>query len=744
MLDGCVVVFDAQKGVEAQSETVWRQAEKYGVPRLVFINKMDVVGANFANAVDEVRERLEGHPLALTIPIGSGSIKDSQTPFEGVIDLIEMKAIHYTATDQGKTYVSTEVPEPFLAEAKKWREQLFDKLTEHDEKDLITSSILEGKAVGSEQIYQLLREQTLRRLIQPVLCGSGREHIGIQLLMDAITRYLPSPLDRPPVEGTHPKKPDKKEKRKPDPKDPFSALVFKVVADKHGDRFFLRVYSGKLKTQSRVYNPGKDAKELVSKIYHVHADPKRNLEEVDEAVAGDIVALVGLRDSITGDTLCDSQHPILLEAIHFAESVVSQSVEPQSSADKDRLVATLESLRREDPTFVWKVDADTGQTLISGMGMLHLEIKRHRMERDFNLKVRVGKPYVSFRETLREKRQAKGGVARLETYVDVELHPVQSDTPALPVVRESADFPDIPLALREAARQGVAGALQSGELGFPVINVEARITGYTVDQQLTTDIAVQGAAADAVNKALRGNIVLLEPVMHLEVTLPEEYLGQVTSDLNVPRGNCATTHAGKTPDDRGLRPSSCHVRLLGQSAQFVAGACGMDNGAPHIRSSALMRSYAAFWVKDWINMAEKITKRADDYSQWYLDIVQHAGLAENSDVRGCMVIKPHGYAIWEKMQRASIACSRTRATRTLISPSLFLSLSWPGKRRWQPGLPRSAPSSRITGSKPFPVRASRSIPKPSWKKSSSSGRHPKRSSGTPTRIGFRAIAISRC
>jgi elongation factor G len=535
VLDGAVVVFDAQKGVEAQSETVWRQAEKYGVPRLVFVNKMDVVGANFANALDEVRERLEGRPVALTLPIGSGSIKDSQTPFEGVIDLIEMKAVYYTAADQGKTYLAKEIPEPLLEEAKKWREQLFDKLTEHDEHDLITSAILEGQDIASEQVYRLLREQTLKGLIQPVLCGSGREHIGIQLLMDAITRYLPSPLDRPPVEGTNPKKPDKKEKRKPDPKEPFSALVFKVVADKHGDRYFLRVYSGKLKTQSRVFNAGRDFKELVSKIYHIHADPKRNLEEVDEAVAGDIVALIGLRESITGDTLCDGQHPILLEAIHFAESVVSQSIEPQSSADKDRLVATLEALRREDPTFVWKVHTDTGQTLISGMGMLHLEIKRHRMERDFNLKVRVGKPYVSFRETLREKKEAKGGVARMETYIDVELRPVQSDTPALPVVRETADFPEVPAALREAARQGVAGALQSGELGFPVINVEARITGYTLDQQLSTDIAVQGAAADAVNKALRGNIVLLEPVMHLEVTLPEEYLGPVTADLNARR-----------------------------------------------------------------------------------------------------------------------------------------------------------------------------------------------------------------
>ena len=535
VLDGAVVVFDAQKGVEAQSETVWRQADKYGVPRMVFVNKMDVVGANFANALDEVRERLEGRPIALTLPIGSGSIKDSQTPFEGVIDLIAMKAIYYNAADQGKTFTAKEIPEELQAEAKQWRDQLFDKLTEHDEHDLITSAILEGKDIPSEQVYQLIREQTLKGLIQPVLCGSGREHIGVQLLMDAITRYLPSPLDRPPVEGTHPKKPDKKEKRKPDPKEPFCGLVFKVVSDKHGDRFFVRVYSGKLKSQSRVFNPGKDAKELVSKIYHIHADPKRNLEEIEEAVAGDIVALVSLRDSITGDTLCDSQHPILLEAIHFAESVVSQSVEPQSSADKDRLATTLDSLRREDPTFVWKIDKDTGQTLISGMGMLHLEIKRHRMERDFNLKVRVGKPYVSYRETIREKRRAHGGIARFETYLDVELEPVSSDSPLLPVVHDSGDFPDVPVAFREAARQGVASALQSGELGFPVINVQARITGYTIDQTLTNDVAIQAAAADAVNKALTGNIVLLEPVMHLEVTLPEEYLGPVTADLNARR-----------------------------------------------------------------------------------------------------------------------------------------------------------------------------------------------------------------
>ena len=407
VLDGCVVVFDAQKGVEAQSETVWRQADKYHVPRLVFVNKMDVVGANFGNVVEEVRERLEGRPVALTLPIGSGSIKDSQVPFEGIIDLIDMKAIRYNSRDDGKTFRVEDIPESHVEEARQWRERLFDILTEHDENDLITSAVLEGKEVASDQVHRLLREQTLRRLIQPVLCGSGREHIGIQPLVDAITRYLPSPLDRPPVEGHQPKKPEKKEKRKPDPKEPFCALVFKVVSDKHGDRYFLRIYSGTLKSQSRVFNPGKEIKELVSKIYHIHADPQRNLEEVGEAVAGDIVALIGLRDSITGDTLCDTQHPIMLESISFADAVVRQSVEPQSSGDKDRLTAALDALRREDPTFTWKMDAETGQTLMSGMGMLHLEIKKHRLERDFNLKVRVGKPYVSYRETRRRESEPK-------------------------------------------------------------------------------------------------------------------------------------------------------------------------------------------------------------------------------------------------------------------------------------------------------------------------------------------------
>src|SRR5262245_56483728 len=300
VLDGCVVVFDGQKGVEAQSVTVWRQADKYQVPRLAFINKMDVVGANFANAVTEIEERLEGKPVPVTIPIGYGSSKDSETPFAGIIDLLQMKAIYYDADSKGKKFTLGEIPQECRVEAVAWRDKLFDALTQHDEKDFITSALLEGREVSLDGVRTLLREQTLKRQIQPVLCGSGREHIGIQPLLDAVVWYLPSPLDRPPVVGRDPKKQDRELKRKPDPKEPFSSLVFKIVADKSAELYFVRIYSGTLKPNSRVYNPGKDCKELIAKLYHTKADPK-DREEVALGHAGDIVAILGLKDSITGD-----------------------------------------------------------------------------------------------------------------------------------------------------------------------------------------------------------------------------------------------------------------------------------------------------------------------------------------------------------------------------------------------------------------------------------------------------------
>jgi elongation factor G len=543
VLDGAVVVFDAQKGVEAQSETVWRQADRYDVPRLVFVNKMDVVGANFANVLDEIRERLEGQPVPLNIPIGSGSPKDSLTPFAGLIDLIQMKALYFEEKNEGKTIRTEAIPEDLRAEAQAWRERLFDEITRGSDDTLATeimSALLEGQEPAADAVRRLIRLQTLRRAIQPVLCGSGREHIGIQPLMDAVTWYLPSPLDRPPVAGTNPKKPGKEEKRRPDPKEPFCGLVFKVVSDRHGDVFFVRVYSGTLKPQSRVYNPGKDAKELVSKLYHVHADPKRGREEVPLAPAGDIIALVGLRDSATGDTLCDAQHPILLEPIKFAEAVVSQSIEPQSSADRAKLEETLNALRREDPTFDWRQDADTGQLLMSGMGVLHLEIKKHRMERDFGLKVKVSKPRVSYRETLKRLVRVEGECVRtagqtgLFGKVVVEFEPHAGDHPITVVDRVPAET--LPPPFVAAAERGIRGALHSGHLGFPVMNVRATLLGGEQDPELSNEMAFEVAGADAVHRALtEENLVLLEPVMGLEVTVPEEYLGPVTADLTARR-----------------------------------------------------------------------------------------------------------------------------------------------------------------------------------------------------------------
>jgi elongation factor G len=540
VLDGSIVVFDAQKGVEAQSETVWRQANKYGVPRLVFINKMDVVGADFPNALAEIRERLEGRPVAITVPIGSGSERDSATPFTGIIDLVEMRALFYNHEGRGQTFRVESIPPELEAEAQDWRERLFDMLTENDEQDHLTSAYLEGRPISAETLRAVLREQTLRRAIQPVLCGSGREHIGIQPLLDAVCWYLPSPLDRPPVTGTNPRKPDKEEKRKPDPKEPFCGLVFKIVADPHGELFYVRIYSGTLKANSRVWNPGRDTKELVSKLYHIQADPDKR-DELAAAPAGDIVAVIGLKTSITGDTLCETQHPILLEPIHFAEAVVSRSIEPESSADKQKLVDTLNLLKREDPTFDWRVDPETGQTLMNGMGLLHLEIKQHRMERDFRLRVRVGKPRVSYRESLRNPVEVQGEFVKqagttgwfAKVTVAFELAPGETEISVKSRIKPDALLP----AYVAAAEQGIRGALQSGELGYPVINVKATIVKGEMDPELSNEIAFQAAGQDAVNKALRGNIVLLEPVMHLEVTVPEEYLGPVTADLNARRAD---------------------------------------------------------------------------------------------------------------------------------------------------------------------------------------------------------------
>lgn len=538
VLDGAVVIFDAQKGVEAQSETVWRQADKYKVPRMVFVNKMDVVGADFNNVLAEVEERLEGKPVPLTIPIGSGSPKDSVDPFHGIIDVLEQNAIFYDAEKEGKTWRVEEVPEEYRPDLHKWREHLFEVLTENDEEDEITTAYLEGEEIPLETIRKLLRKQTLSRLIHPVFAGSGREHIGVQPLMDGVCWYLPSPFDVPPVEGKNPKNRNKEEVRKVDPKEPFAGLVFKIIGSSHGDLYFVRIYSGTLKANSRVWNSTRKTKEFASKLYHIHADPKVR-DDLPVAYAGDIVAIIGPKEAVTGDTLCDQNKPILLEEISFAESVVSRSIEPQSSADKDKLLEVLNRMQKEDPTFKWHNDFDTGQMIITGMGLLHLEVKTHLMERDYKLKIRVGKPRVSYRETLKEKIRIVGecnkqaGASSLFARVTVELEPVEGEQANS--VRSQCNDENIPEEFVSAAEEGIRGALQSGEYGYPVISVQATIVDCEIHEEFSNEVAFQAAGADAVHKAMRDNVVLLEPVMWLEVVIPEDHLGQVTADLNARR-----------------------------------------------------------------------------------------------------------------------------------------------------------------------------------------------------------------
>jgi elongation factor G len=368
--------------------------------------------------------------------------------------------------------------------------------------------------------------------------SSGREHIGIQPLLDAVTYYLPSPIDRPPVTGENPKT-KKEEKRKPDPKEPFCGLVFKAVWHPSGHRFFVRVYSGTLKGNTRALNPANDKKENIAKLFHVHADPNRGLEEVETAPAGDIVAVIGLKETKTGDTLCETQHPIVLEAITFAETVVSQSIEPESGGDKDKLGGALDVLQLEDPTFKVKVDKDTGQTLMSGMGTLHLEVKRHRLERDFRLKVRVGKPRVSYREMLRgpktvEVEVTEIGPRKVYAWLRVEFTNHRSLAPVAVANFVPADR--LPNALGAAAEAALKDALQTGEFGYPMMHVQAKILEAKFDPQLSSEDVFASAANRAYREATRDNIQVLEPIMKVRVTTPDEFLGNVIGDLGARHG----------------------------------------------------------------------------------------------------------------------------------------------------------------------------------------------------------------
>ena len=480
VLDGAVVIFSAVEGVEAQSETVWRQAAKYQVPRLCFINKMDRIGAEFGRVFQEISERLESLPIPIQIPIGAGP-EGTMGEFQGLIDLIAMKALHFKTEDLGSTFTVDEIPEDLRLDAEAWRETMLNSLSAFDETFAMEyMAHLDGSELTADMIHAALRRATLTGRAQPVLCGSSFKYVGVQRLLDAVAAYLPSPLDRPPIVGHHPKK-GTELVRKPSPSEPFAGLVFKITNDAHGDLSFVRIYSGTLKSGTRAYNPRKDKKENCSRLYHIRADDR---EQIGEAGTGDIVGIVGLKESVTGDTLCDAAHPILLERIEFPETVISMSIEPVSSADKGKLADTLNALTREDPTFTFKVNEETGQTLISGMGELHLEILKNRMTRDYNLKVHVGRPRVSYRETIKKGvkkvegtciRQTGGAGLYAKVSIDLEPETQPKGAPVLHFVNKLKGgvippeyIPAIEASLREEAKSG-------GRTGYPLVDLKVTL-----------------------------------------------------------------------------------------------------------------------------------------------------------------------------------------------------------------------------------------------------------------------------
>ncbi len=537
VLDGAVIVFSAREGVEAQSETVWRQAEKYHVPKIAFINKMDREGADFYDTVQEMEKRLECNPLVLTIPVGAGPAHTAD-PFRAVIDLIKRKMVVYDQSSDGKKFTLESIPDELADDVEMWRAQMMDQLSMFS--DELTEALLAEEEPSEELIRKVIRQATINDMCVPVFCGTALHKIGIQMVLDGVDFYLPSPLDKPPVEAEEVggKKIGQKVLLKPDPKEPLAALLFKIVPDKHGDFCFLRIYSGVLKASSRVLNPGRNVKENIPQIWRILADDR---EQVPEATAGEIVGVIGLRGSSTGDTICDTHHPVLLESISFPETVISMAIEPETSTDKKKLEETLEMLRRQDPTFTAKIDQETGQTLISGMGELHLEVIKHRILRDFKLNVRVHNPRVSYRETIIDEATVTGecrrivGGAQLFADVTIKVEPLPAGDQQVLVVPGfdlNAEEPAFPLGFWHATVETLKDQGASGSFGFPLIGVKMTVLGGEAREGESTDVAFRIAASDAFNKALKaaGNQIL-EPVMKVEITSPDECVGDIVGDL---------------------------------------------------------------------------------------------------------------------------------------------------------------------------------------------------------------------
>ena len=531
VLDGAVAVFDSVQGVEPQSETVWRQADKYGVPRIAFMNKMDRVGANYFAAIETMVDRLGANPVPIQLPYGA---EDS---LRGVFDLVSMKAYVYDDESLGAAYAIEDIPPDSLGLVQEYREKMIDAVAEHD--DEVMERYLNGEELGVDEIKRAIRAGTISMKLTPIFCGSAFKNKGVQLLLDAVVDYLPSPVDLPPVSGVDPKL-GGEVLRKPEEGEPFSALAFKIMSDPFaGQLTYFRVYSGKLSTGSYIFNVTQDKKERVGRLLKMHANKR---EDIDEVFAGDIAAAVGLKDSRTGDTLCDEKHPILLEVIKFPEPVISLAVEPKTKQDLEKLGFSLGKLAQEDPSFHVQTDEETGQTIISGMGELHLEIIVDRLLREFKVQANVGKPEVAYRETIKKAAEAEGKYVKQTGGRGQYGHVFLRVEPGEPGV--GLEFVNkivggvIPREFIPAVEKGVRGRLESGVLaGYPMRDLKVTLFDGSFHDVDSNEMAFKIAASMAFEGACKkADPTLLEPIMKVEVLVPQDFMGDVIGDLNSRRG----------------------------------------------------------------------------------------------------------------------------------------------------------------------------------------------------------------
>ena len=562
VLDGAVAVFDGKEGVEAQSETVWRQADRYEVPRLCFINKMDKIGADWEYSFKTIKDRLGANPIAMQIPIGSGH------ELEGIVDLVLMKAYYYDEGELGAKVEEREIPDSVADLAAIHRQEMIEQACNYD--DALMEKVLEGEEPTPEEIRFAIRQGCLAYECNPTFTGSALKNIGVQRLLDGVIDFLPAPSEVKDVQGTHPRDENEKLTRPNSPDAPFSALVFKVVADTHGDLTYMRVYSGSIAKGVRAMNPGNNRREIISRMYEMHAKDRLSLEVVN---AGSIVAVVGLKDSFTGDTLCDPDHPIILERMTFPEPVLSMSIEPKTADDKRKLGDALVTIRREDPSFRSTYDDETGQTIIAGMGELHLEIIKNKLVNDMKVNVEVGKPRVSYRETIMGSANNVRGKFVKQTggrgqFGDCTIN-IEPFTKAQ-AEEEGLGFKDniafenkvvggsIPKEFIPSVEAGIRNTAVSGVMaGYPLINVKATLVDGSFHPVDSSQVAFEQAGRLAIIDAChRAKVTLLEPVMKVVITTPDEYFGNVTGDVNSRRGMIVNT------EERGnARVITCEVPL---------------------------------------------------------------------------------------------------------------------------------------------------------------------------------------